>query len=371
MRWDIALTIKPTMACNMRCKHCFNGDCSSDNYVLKEKTVKRFIELAAKEYRQIKITFHGGEPSIVGEEYYRNIFNYEKELIRKYNVKFTHFFTTNGLLLSDSFLELLRDNNTTVNFSFDGPYNSVLREKTSIIEARIYRAEALGVTFRVFCTICKESYKGISEIYDWFNQRKWNFKIAPIEPWGFAEERPDLILNPEDFAKELDRAYIKWIYDTNCQVSVGTFEEFARLRNNNQFKPYWFNYEIALNPDGNIYPFGRPNDKKFCLGNPFDVETISECFQNKNYILLKETLEDLWNKYCVKCDSYHVCRGVCMCMNYMYSDSTKILNYSCEISRRIFSSIMNINARVFEEVENSSNDRWNPYFYKCINENRN
>ena len=32
---EISVTIKPTMACNMKCKHCFNGEKFCDTKVLE------------------------------------------------------------------------------------------------------------------------------------------------------------------------------------------------------------------------------------------------------------------------------------------------------------------------------------------------
>ena len=36
---EIALTIKPTMKCNMRCKHCFNGNDLNKSDIIKLQDV--------------------------------------------------------------------------------------------------------------------------------------------------------------------------------------------------------------------------------------------------------------------------------------------------------------------------------------------
>ena len=64
------------------------------------------------------------------------------------------------------------------------------------------------------------------------------------------------------------KLYKKWLYDKECNVKFYTFEEFLELEPNSRFKPHWFYRKLALNPDGKIYPFGRPNDVNFCLGDP-------------------------------------------------------------------------------------------------------
>ena len=77
---SISLTIKPTNLCNFRCKHCFNGEHLYDKELLSIELACKTLELVAKKYNTIKVTFHGGEPTLVGKKYYEDLFAYEKEL---------------------------------------------------------------------------------------------------------------------------------------------------------------------------------------------------------------------------------------------------------------------------------------------------
>lgn len=114
---EIALTIKPTMNCNMRCKHCFNGDILNHSEMLGLDKVKNFIEAACRKYRDVKITFHGGEPTLAGVKYYKIVFLFQDVMEKKYGSKFSNNFTTNALILNDEFIELLIANNTLINIS--------------------------------------------------------------------------------------------------------------------------------------------------------------------------------------------------------------------------------------------------------------
>ena len=60
MKEQIDITIKPTMACNMKCKHCFNGDAFVSNDKLDVTKACILMEKACKEYKKVKLTFHGG-----------------------------------------------------------------------------------------------------------------------------------------------------------------------------------------------------------------------------------------------------------------------------------------------------------------------
>lgn len=357
---EIALTIKPTLLCNMQCKHCFNGKIEKNTILPVEQSIK-FIEIASNSYEVIKVTFHGGEPTLAGKDYYKKIFEYQQKLRREKGIIFYNNFTTNGLVLDEEFIRILIDNDTLINISFDGLYNHVLRTNSDIVYANIKLAQQMGAKLRVFCTVCGESSKDLIKNYNWFKNEGLDFKILPIEPRGFAISKKDLLLEPSEFADELAQLYKIWIKDKDCKIKFYTFQEFARLRRTVQFKPYWFNREIAINPDGNIYPFGRPNDVNFCLGHVLEIQTLEECFLDVKYKTMRDDLHNLQDKYCTECECRGVCNGVVICMSYMYVNDEKLLEFSCNQSRKIFESILDVNDEIMLDFENGHTSEYNPY----------
>ena len=353
---EIALTIKPTMNCNMKCKHCFNGDSLNSSEMLSINAAYSFIEAACKEYQDIKVTFHGGEPTLAGYDFYNDIFSYEKKMINQYGVKFSNNFTTNAILLSDELMDLLIENNTLINISFDGPYNDILRKGSETVYERICRVKEKGGRVRAFCTIAKGSYEHLLEIYKWFNERKIDFKILPIEPRGYAAIDRQYLMDVDKFMKVLAESYRYWIKDKQCKIRFYTFEEFASLRRSTQFKPFWFRREIALNPDGKIYPFGRPNDIQYCLGEARPSMKLSACFDSVPYKRMLHTLHNYRKEFCEECTASSVCNGVCICMSYMYVQEKKLLEYSCNHSRHIFENILEINDQIQLDFNNNRDE---------------
>lgn len=356
---EIALTIKPTMNCNMRCRHCFNGDALNYFDMLDLKTVKNFIEAACRKYQDVKITFHGGEPTLAGFEFYKKVFEFQKMMKNNYGTKFNNNFTTNGLLLDDALTELLIENNTLINISFDGQYNDILRSHSETVFNRLLTVKKKGGRTRAFCTISKGSYKHLYEIYKWFNERRIDFKILPIEPRGYAAVDKELLMDIKVFIKKLIEVYEYWITDRNCNIRFYTFEEFVALRRTTQFKSFWFKREIALNPDGKIYPFGRPNDIQFCLGRPTVDLDLEDCFESEEYRKMLIILDGCRQTYCKNCSARQVCNGVCICMSYMYVQDAKLLEYSCNQSRHIFESILNINDKIQSDFNNGYIEKYN------------
>lgn len=355
---EIALTIKPTMNCNMRCKHCFNGDSLNKSNMIDCSAVFYFIEAACKEYKDVKVTFHGGEPTLAGVDFYKDVFDFQTKMSNEYGVIFSNNFTTNGLLLTEELMDLLIQRNALMNISFDGPYNDVLRGYSEIVYKKICEVKSKGGRVRAFCTISKESYEHLQEIYEWFNERAIDFKILPIEPRGYAAIDRELLMDTDKFIKTLSAVYKYWIKDKNCNVKFYTFEEFASLRRTTQFKPFWFNREIALNPDGKIYPFGRPNDVQFCLGSAVPSLKLHDCFETEEYKRMLDILSGYRKVYCEKCDAAYVCNGVCICMSYMYVQEKELLEYSCNQSRHIFSSILDINDQIQKDFDNGQGDQY-------------
>jgi len=355
---EIAITVKPTLSCNMKCKHCFNGEKLNKSGFIDIKKVKLLFKKASDEYKSIKVTFHGGEPTLAGINFYNDLFNFQRDLIEKTGVQFINLFTTNGLLLTEAFIDLLIKNNTLINVSYDGPYNDLLREKGGRVLHNIRIIQKKKGRVRCFITLSKGSYQHLNKIYDWFNENELDFKTLPIEKAGYVKDDESLIMDPIDFSRTLANVYKRWICDKNFKVRYYTFEEFSSLRRDKQFKPYWFNRKLAINPDGKIYPFGRPNDVNFSLGYPEEIDKIEEIFQSEKYIELRRILEGLYVKKCQKCESLTVCNGVAICMTYMYEEDENILEYSCYKSNLIFQDILKVNASIQEDFKTGKTDKY-------------
>lgn len=355
---SMALTIKPTNSCNFRCKHCFNGEHLEERGILPLSTVFQALELIAKKYNDIKITFHGGEPTLAGIDYYREIFSYEKILKKKYNVDFWHIFQTNGYLLNSEFIDLLISEDVLISISFDGPHNDILRSKTDIILEKIDEIKRKNGRMRIFCVETAKSIDFLQDTYNWFKKKGLNYKILPIQPRGFAENEDELILEPENYIKNLTATYKTWLQDKSNTTTMYTFEEFLRLKDENIFKTKWFDRKLSLNPDGILYPFGRPYDINFNLGRPEDIKDIDECFSTESYHKLKSILENMIMKECKDCSVFSTCNGTCLCSSFVYGNSEAMLRYACLLAEKTFSNIIKINKEVQKDILENRKDKY-------------
>jgi len=366
MKEQIDLTIKPTMNCNISCKHCFNGDTFRDNEKLDINLAIVLMEKACLEYRKVKVIFHGGEPTLVGMKFYSEFYKRQQELQDQYGTVFENHFTTNGILLTNDFIDLLHLNNVLINISFDGPFNDILRQRTEKVKEVIFNVRDKGCRIRCFCTITKESVLHLPEIYEWFKGNRLDFKTLPIEKRGFAKNANNLIMTPEILASKFEEMYHIWIYDKDCNISYSTMEEFTTLKRDRPYKKEWFGRKITLHPNGQLFTFGRPNDIHYCIGNPSDINKISDCFETESYKAFLKRLETIRSSRCPKCFSKTICGGLNINISYLYEDDLELIDYSCRQSTLIDKRIIKINDEIVKKIANGEGSEFNDFVKKAF-----
>jgi radical SAM protein with 4Fe4S-binding SPASM domain len=309
------------------------------------------LDLVSSEYKDIVLTFHGGEPSLASLGFYRKVFSFQKYLWEERGAKFYNNFTTNGFALDEALVELLIDKGVLFNVSYDGPHNDDLREHSFAVYKRIADLKQRGASLRVYCVESALSAHSLIQTYEWFKERKLDFKIVPIAPLGKTRGRDDLILDIGSFTDKLAALYEFWARDKNRGVRAYTLEEFLSLEREVSFKSRWFNRKLALSPDGKIYPFGRPNDLNFCLGDPFSIQNINSCFTSPRYLRLEEILEKLMSEFCPACESKKVCGGLALSSSFVYDGDHETLRYSCDMANMIFQKVLLVNDAIRKDIE--------------------
>lgn len=110
--------------CNLRCKYCFadTGDFGAQRQLMSnevgEAAVEYIINHSANR-QHCEIDFFGGEP-LVNMPVVKHITNYVRKREKEVNKIFKLTMTTNGVLLNDSTIKFLNDNNINVVISLDG-----------------------------------------------------------------------------------------------------------------------------------------------------------------------------------------------------------------------------------------------------------
>ena len=96
---QITVIIKLTYGCNLQCAYCYEGGkstCDAIEWKTVENTIKKTLN-HAKPNSLIKFIWHGGEPLLLGLEFFLKICDVQNKYIK--NVRIQNYLQTNGLLL--------------------------------------------------------------------------------------------------------------------------------------------------------------------------------------------------------------------------------------------------------------------------------
>ena len=120
----MVVIIKPTYACNFRCKYCYlSNETKSSHRVFDAEFAKNVISqikdfMQNTHRRRITIIWHGGEPLLWGIDNYREIFAFmEKEFV---GIDLKNSIQTNLSLINEEYIDLFLRYNVHVGFSLDG-----------------------------------------------------------------------------------------------------------------------------------------------------------------------------------------------------------------------------------------------------------
>lgn len=120
----LRLTILPTLACNFRCKYCYENHenvCFSENDI---NEVTKYVKKHLGEYNALIVDWFGGEPMLQKECVIQLSENFIKECKKRGKLYFSSM-TTNGSLLSiNNFKSMLGSKITSFHITLDGLKNT-------------------------------------------------------------------------------------------------------------------------------------------------------------------------------------------------------------------------------------------------------
>lgn len=375
LRKRISITVKPTNDCNMRCRHCYHAEEGFQKGLLSTASVKKMFDIAIMEYNDIFVVFHGGEPTLWGIKNLVEVLEYQRELERKHpDIKFRNSIQTNGVLIDESWIKVLKEYDVVVGVSFDGPHNDDLRSNTTQVYQNMVAMKASGINFGVLCVESGKSIANLEQTYEWFKKEGFSFKVLALFMSGNALDHKELELNIAEYVDTLTQLYEKWLYDQECNIAMKTFEDFLKISD----RMYCIQYggsciykRICINPDGKIYPCGRPYTEDFVLGHIDTLERISNAFQTPGYSHLAE-IGAARAKQCKEhCKYYGICRGGCISSAILEGSFEKIDNTTCVRAKRLLANVTAINDRVFALYDAGKDlERLNPRALNIMKKSR-
>ena len=176
----LAVMAKPVGSrCNMRCTYCYYLE--KGKYSENKKQTRMSFDLLEKLIRQtiaaspgpvVSFTWHGGEPTLAGMDFYKKALELEKKYLPKGWEAWNNL-QTNGLLLNEGWCRFLKENRFDVGLSIDGSmevHDSNRRLPGGAgtfarVSAAIRRLREHGLEPDLLCTVNAASQDKPLEVY--------------------------------------------------------------------------------------------------------------------------------------------------------------------------------------------------------------
>ncbi|MDR3282819.1 MAG: radical SAM protein [Candidatus Methanoplasma sp.] len=358
MKPFISVIIKPTLACNIGCRHCYHPPEERTGGSISLETLDRLFRLLSEEYESTWFIWHGGEPLMLSPQFYRDAIAMQERYFGKGSHRVGNTIQTNGIRLNKRFMDLCREKKINVGVSYEGPRNDVLRERTSEVENNLDMLIKREHVFSVGLTVSSDTASEQASLYEHFRDRHIAVSFSPVIPAGCAASCPGLVPDVDEYVRGSIDAFDLWLTDTDTEIPL--MPHYLYLLNalgepsesdcaHSSCLTKW----LCVYPDGSLYPCAKGCIPEFRMCGLEDVEHISDTFLTDGFRrMLAGTIAR--REKCRSCDIFDHCGGGCS-MDACYEEGLENNgNPSCRIYKELFTQIKDRADRIVSEKRNLS-----------------
>ena len=343
--------------CNLGCAYCYYLD-KADIYggreprmseAMMETVVREYI--AANDVPEVVFNWHGGEPLVLGLDFYRKAMDFQ----RKYAGGKTVFNTlqTNGTLLTPEWADFLKEHHFLVGISIDGPrdiHDKYRRDKggAPTFDKVLHGLRLLqehGVEFNTMSTVNKASEGRGLEVYQFLKSLGSRYmQFMPVvehvkdgrivSPAADGTRLAPWSVSSRGFGRFMCEIFDHWVRNDVGRCFVGLFD--ATLANWCGVTPGTCAYDrtcggnSVIEHNGDLYPcdhFVYPQHK---LGNIAEtpLRTMMESPRQVKFGIDKR---NALPEKCFRCKYLHLCNGECPKHRFNRTEAGETgLNALCE-----------------------------------------
>lgn len=352
----VHVLIKPaSSACNMQCSYCFYRDVSSHREesfsgMLSTQRMEQIVK-AALEYAEGSCTFafQGGEPTLAGLDFYRNVVELVKNH-QKPGVKVFYAIQTNGYALDEEWAKFFAKHHFLVGLSLDGPaelHDSNRKDHSgSGTFNRVMKTAQLfdkyKVEYNVLSVVTGRNARAVQKTYQFFKKHgfRWIQFIPCLEPLDAQRGGSDYALTPKQYGEFLIRIFDLWYQD----LQKGQYYSIRHLDNYLSVllggRPEACSMtgrcaiQFVVEGDGGVYPCDFYVLDQWRLGT-VGAQSFAQMAGSETasaFLRVSHTVPE----QCKACPYYVLCRNGCR-RDRMETEQGADLNYYCEAYRLFFS----------------------------------
>ncbi len=311
---------KPSGAtCNLDCTYCFflskEKLYPDSRFRMTDDLLEAYIHQMIESQRgpEVTIAWQGGEPTLMGLDFYKRSIEYEKKYARP-GTTIQHTMQTNGILLNDAWCEFFREHDFLIGLSLDGPQEM----------HDTYRVDKGGApTFHKVMRAARLLQQHRVE----FNGNQVSERSVTAEQWGTFL----ITIFDEWVRRDVGTVFVQ-IFDAALASWVGVPPAlciFSETCGN----------ALALEHNGDLYSCDHFVEPKYLLGNITQkhmIELVASDRQRQFGLHKRDSLP----KYCRECEVRFACHGECPKNRFIETpDGEPGLNYLCAGYKAFFKHI--------------------------------
>lgn len=362
--------LKPAgSACNLDCHYCYyldkavqyGGRQAVMDDALLELYIKQYIE--ANEIDSVQFCWHGGEPLLLGVDFYRRAM----ALQRKYadGKRIENTLQTNGMLVDEAWCELFAANNFLVGISLDGPediHDAFRLTKGGrptfdrVMEAVLLFARG-GVEFNTLSVVNSRCEGRGAEIYrflrDQMHSRFMQFLPAVEHVVDKPGHHRPLIVPPEHegarpaewsvsaggYGQFLCDVFDQWVVGDvgRCFVQLfdATLAQWCGVQPGVCSMGETCGDALVVEHNGDVYSCDHFVYPEYLLGNIRETP-LAEIYRSQKRCEFGLGKRNTLPAECLRCNYYFACRGECPKHRFARGTDGSPKNTLCEGLKRYF-----------------------------------
>jgi uncharacterized protein len=348
---DFQVFAKPVGAsCNLACSYCYYLDktrllAESGIHRMTNELLEMYIiqHIQASTAQPIFFSWHGGEPTLAGLDYFRRIVEIQKKHL-PHNRSVVNGIQTNGTLLDEEWCRFLKKENFMVGISMDGPerFHAVNRfrkdGKSSFDEVlRGYQLlRSYDIPCEILCVVHAQNVRHPLEVYRFFKSLNAEFLtfIPLVERLSPGNNQvSDRTVPAKAFGEFLCTIFDEWKTEDIGTLKIQIFEEALRTAFGLDHSHCIFKQTCGRVPvvehNGDFYPCDHFVDSAHLMGNIQD-KILCDLLESPEQKAFGQAKLELLPEFCLKCEVLNMCNGACPNDRFIETPEGKPgLNYLC------------------------------------------
>ena len=353
----INLLIKPASGnCNMRCNYCFYAD------EMEKRTIKSYGEMSLEmmyvlvdktmQYAswECNFAFQGGEPTLIGLEFYKQFVARVKEHRNAKKMKVHFAIQTNGYALNEEWAKFLSENKFLVGVSLDGNktihdkyrYDSAGNGTYQKVMATIKLLEKYKVDYNILTVVTGSIARNGQKVYNFYKKNGFQYQqyIECLDPIGEIQGQQEYSLTPQRYESFLKSMFDMWYLDIKKGTYIynryfenlilmlaGKIPESCSMRGN-------CGKQWVIEADGSTYPCDFYVLDEWKLGD-INHDTFEMMEKNRDelgFISMSERVVE----ECKGCKWFFLCRNGCRRHRKVEGNGVLGKNYYCSAYYHFF-----------------------------------